>query len=110
MNNKFINKKLILFSILFSRLGILIILFGSFILVWANQSQSYLRYIIVFLGLAFLFLGAFIMCEKCKCPHCSFGRSGNRFSDSAYHSLLTIKNVRKGMIICPKCKSSIEIK
>lgn len=109
-SKKIIYKKYIFLWYFLSYLGLAIFLGGFLVLGLLDKIQSLSMKIIFVLGITLLFSGQFMLCAKCKCPYCNFGSSGSRFSEGEYQALLTFRNAKKGMIVCPRCRNIIEIK
>lgn len=105
LNEKYISKKYIFASYFLYMLGIIALLLGMVILILTNPGQSILRFISVIPAVGFLISGALVLCEKCKCPYCGFGRGG-RLLDGQFHRLLSISNIKKGNIHCQKCQKT----
>lgn len=105
---KDIQKRMILLSIILSYLGLIIIIVGLSVLTLFDLVQTFISYLFIGIGIILLISGTFLMCSKCSCPYCGFGK-GSRFSDSSYHQLLSYKNIKKGNITCPKCNEHIYI-
>jgi len=110
MEHKFIYKKYIYLWYAFTYSGLAVFLIGIFVFGILNIIQSHYLKIIIPLSCILLFLGVFILCTKCKCPYCNFGNRGSRIYEREYHSLLSLRNIKKDMITCPRCKKSIELK
>lgn len=97
-----IKKKDIKLSYVFSWSGLLLFFF-NIVIFYVSASLSIFKTLLA-ISIALLFIGAFYLCHKCKCPSCGFGQRG-RF-DSGFHTQLSLK---KETVVCPVCKTIINL-
>jgi hypothetical protein len=106
MEKGVIAKRLIIASIVYCYGGIVLILIGVAVLLALGDDAGWYRFLTVLPGIVALFYGSYVMTRKCRCPYCGIGDS-DRTRHGNYHSMLSIKSIRAGQFVCPRCMNTI---
>jgi len=107
MEKKYVQKRLIIASLVLYNAGVVLAIIG-FLIVLQMDVELLPRLLVMLPGVLLAIGGSYIKISKCKCPYCGAGEENKRVYKD-YRRIVTINTLRKGSVYCPKCENTIYI-